>query len=78
MGISDMGGFFDTFDNEEEQPVIEAYQGDLVFNGVNGETGGYGVEPMPTEKMVRLIQGKPDPEDFANEQQRARFEKLSE
>jgi hypothetical protein len=36
--------------------VEDLQQGDMVFNGVNGVTGEYGLAPMPTEKLARLIQ----------------------
>ncbi|HNT73908.1 MAG TPA: hypothetical protein PKH77_02695 [Anaerolineae bacterium] len=47
-----------------EDILIEEFQDDLVFNGVNGDTGTYGQAPMSAEKLARLIQGKPRPEDF--------------
>jgi hypothetical protein len=34
------------------------FEGDLYFNGVNGMTGEYGLKPMSSEKLARLIQGK--------------------
>ena len=42
---------------------IEFFEGDLVFNGINGLTGDYLVPPMPSEKLARLIQGKGGPAD---------------
>ncbi len=79
MGISSSGMFFDSSpaDGEEEGEVIEVYQGDLVFNGINGATGEYGLQPMPADKLARLIQGHPQPEDFASEEQRRYFETLT-
>ncbi len=58
--------------------VEDLQQGDMVFNGVNGVTGEYGLAPMPTEKLARLIQGKATPEDVAAYQaSRARLEQLT-
>jgi hypothetical protein len=37
---------------------IEFFEGDLVFNGINGVTGDYLVPPMTSEKLARLVQGK--------------------
>ncbi|MGC9467374.1 MAG: hypothetical protein ACP5HS_02165 [Anaerolineae bacterium] len=37
---------------------------ELVFNGVNAVTGDYGQPPLSTEKLARLIQGAPLPEDY--------------
>jgi hypothetical protein len=45
---------------------IEFFQGDLVFNGINGVTGDYLVPPMPSEKLARLVQGKAGPSDQAD------------
>ena len=33
----------------------------LTFNGINGSTGRYGIEPMTAEALSRAIQGKPPP-----------------
>lgn len=40
------------------------YRGELVFNGINAVTGEYGRPPMPAEKLAKLIQGRPSPEDY--------------
>jgi len=52
----------------DEGNVIAEFQGDMVFNGVSGDTGTYGLAPMSVEKMARLIQGQPRPEDFPQEE----------
>jgi hypothetical protein len=44
---------------------IEFFEGNLVFNGINGVTGDYLVPPMPSEKLARLVQGKGRPSDEA-------------
>ena len=36
----------------------------LSFNGINGATGGYGVEPMTGEELVAVIQGGAAPENL--------------
>ncbi|HET91577.1 MAG TPA: hypothetical protein ENN99_12695 [Chloroflexi bacterium] len=78
MGIPSSGIIFDpSLAGDREKEVIEAYQGDLVFNGINGATGEYGLPPMPAEKLARLIQGNPQAEDFASEEQRRYFERLT-
>src|SRR5690606_29409910 len=43
----------------QEKPLSQEYQSDLYFNGVNGETGSYGLQPMPVQELASLIQGKP-------------------
>lgn len=40
------------------------YEGELVFNGINAVTGDYGRSPMPAEKLAKLIQGSPSPQDY--------------
>jgi len=40
------------------------FEGNLFFNGISGETGQYALDPMPTDKLVRLIVGKPAPGDL--------------
>lgn len=65
--------------NESEKLVFEA--GDLFFNGVNGETGEYGLPPMPSEKLSRFIQGEGTLEDLqklVDEKKRARLEEMTE
>jgi hypothetical protein len=44
--------------------IHDLFQGDLVFNGVNGITGEYGQPAMPSERLARLIQRQPTPEDY--------------
>ncbi len=57
MGIPSVGSFFGG--EAQEKPLAQEYQSDLYFNGVNGETGGYGLQPMPVQELASLIQGKP-------------------
>jgi hypothetical protein len=40
----------------------------LTFNGINGSTGRYGIEPMTADALSRAIQGKPPatPEELAH------------
>ncbi len=40
------------------------FEDELVFNGVNAVTGGYGRPPLTTRTLARLIQGSPLPEDY--------------
>ncbi len=59
MGLLPGDTFFE-FEDEPEAPasaVIEAYRGDLCFNGINGATGNYGLEPMPPARLAALITG---------------------
>ena len=42
----------------------EPFEGDLVFNGINGVSGEYGQPPMPSQQLARLISGNPTAEDF--------------
>jgi hypothetical protein len=46
-----------------DESGIEFFEGDLVFNGIDGETGEYILPPMPSEKLARLIKGQPTPRD---------------
>ncbi|MGD0629653.1 MAG: hypothetical protein ABR987_09880 [Terracidiphilus sp.] len=43
----------------------------LTFNGINGSTGRYGIEPMTADELSRAIQGKPPatPEELAHLQE---------
>jgi hypothetical protein len=59
---------------DESQSIFE---GDLFFNGINGETGQYALDPMPADKLVRLIVGKPAPGDLPEHDLRS-LEGLSE
>jgi hypothetical protein len=43
----------------------EFFEGNLVFNGIDGETGKYLLPPMPSEVLARLIQGKAEPAERA-------------
>ncbi len=45
---------------------IEFFEGDLVFNGINGVTGDYLLPPMPSEKLARLVRGKAEPSDLVD------------
>ena len=40
------------------------FQGELVFNGINGVTGEYGQPPMDSEQLARLVAGNPTNADF--------------
>jgi len=42
----------------------EIFSGSLTFNGVNAVTGDYGVPPLTSERLARLIRGHPSPEDY--------------
>ncbi|HSR29957.1 MAG TPA: hypothetical protein VLY63_05275 [Anaerolineae bacterium] len=50
-----------------EELGTEFFEGDLIFNGIDGETGEYLLPPMPSETLARLIQGK------ASKKERAEF-----
>ncbi|NCA71669.1 MAG: hypothetical protein EOM91_16625 [Sphingobacteriia bacterium] len=43
---------------------------ELVFNGINGETGGYALPPMSLEELAKVIKGERKPENFAELRQR--------
>ncbi len=43
------------------------FEGDLYFNGINGATGNYGLEPMSSEKLADIIKGDVGAEDTAGE-----------
>jgi hypothetical protein len=43
----------------------EFFEGNLYFNGIDGETGRYLLPPMPSEVLARLIQGKVEPAERA-------------
>ena len=40
------------------EPKEQFFAGDLVFNGINGATGQYGLEPMPSKKLASIIKGE--------------------
>jgi hypothetical protein len=65
MGISNVG--FDFPEPQAEQEIIDVFQGDLVFNGVNGVTGQYGLKPMPVEELAARIEGRPAAEKYAEQ-----------
>ena len=48
-----------------EEPEIGIFEGNLYFNGINGLTGDYGLKPMPSTRLARLIQGKAEDKDRA-------------
>jgi hypothetical protein len=58
MGL--MPDFLDTDmgDEEPKEEIKQLYESDLVFNGVNAETGDYGLPPMPVEEFASKLQGK--------------------
>lgn len=65
MGISNVGFPPGLLEPEAAPEIIEAFKGDLVFNGVNGVTGQYGLEPMSAEALVSRIEGRPYSEKHA-------------
>jgi hypothetical protein len=40
------------------------FEDQLVFNGVNAVTGDYGLPPLSSQRLARLIRGAPSPEDY--------------
>ena len=48
-------------------PEENVFEGDLYFNGINGATGGYGLEPMSSEKLAGIIKGDVGAEDSTGE-----------
>lgn len=57
MGISNAG--FGFLEPQAPQEVVDVFKGDLVFNGVNGVTGQYGLAPMSAEELAARIEGRP-------------------
>jgi hypothetical protein len=51
----------------------------LTFNGINGSTGNYGIEPMTADALSRAIQGKPpaSPEELADLERRRQNDTLA-
>jgi MoxR-like ATPase len=43
---------------------FDLFAGDLFFNGIDGETGRYALEPMPAQTLARFVQGKGLPEEL--------------
>ncbi|MBN2391534.1 MAG: hypothetical protein JXR84_12485 [Anaerolineae bacterium] len=58
MGISN-AGFADFLEPQASQEIIDVFEGDLVFNGVNGVTGRYGLSPMSADELAARIEGRP-------------------
>jgi MoxR-like ATPase len=38
-------------------PEFDLFAGDLFFNGIDGETGQYALQPMPAPTLARFVQG---------------------
>lgn len=56
MGM--MPDFLEENLSDGDVEIQKLFEGDLVFNGVNAETGDYGLAPMPVEEFASKIQGK--------------------
>jgi len=56
MGL--MPDFLDVDDDDGDMEIKQLYEGDLVFNGVNADTGDYGLSPMSVEEFASKLQGK--------------------
>ena len=65
MSVSGMGlppGFQKP---KAQEDILDVFQKALVFNGVDGTTGKYGLAPMSAEKLVARIEGRPFSEKHA-------------
>jgi hypothetical protein len=65
------------FQDNLDEDALEAYYEELansdeklVFNGINGATGDYGVEPMTGEALAKVIQNEPEPKNLGELKQK--------
>ena len=47
-----------------DEPRESIFEGNLYFNGINGVTGDYGLKPMSSERLARIIKGQADPKEL--------------